>query len=305
VILSWGDAIVIIDKQEEVTPAVLKAMAGASDDRLREIMESLVRHLHDFARDVKLTEPEWEKGIEFITKIGQITSETHNEVILASDITGFSTLICLLNNGNGGNTETAAALLGPFWRMHSPLTKNGASILRSPTPSLALFANCMVRNSMGEPLVGVEIDVWQSSPTGMYESQDEQQADMNLRGKFMTGKDGRFGFRSVKPAGYPIPTHGPTGDLLRAQKRHAFRPAHVHFLLYKPGYKTLVTQVFVDDDKNLHTDVVFGVTRQLIGGFEKKTGKAPDADVEGVWYALEHDFIMQPGEATLPVPPIK
>jgi catechol 1,2-dioxygenase len=304
-ILILGDAIVIIDRQEEVTPAVLQAMAMAPDARLREIMESLVRHLHAFAREMRLTEPEWEKGIAFITGLGQATTETHNEVILASDAVGLSTLVCLLNNGNSGNTETAAALLGPFWRMHSPPTKNGGSILRSPTPGPALFANCLVRDGKGEPLADVEVDVWQSSPTGMYENQDDQQADMNLRGKFRTGKDGRFGFRSVKPAGYPVPTHGPVGDLLRAQKRHPFRPAHVHFLLYKPGYKTLVTQVFVDDDKNLGTDVVFGVTQKLIGGFKKKTGAAPDADIKGDWYALDYVFVMEPGEAILPMPPIK
>jgi catechol 1,2-dioxygenase len=295
----------IIDRQEQVTDAVLAAMSKAPDARLREIMASLVKHLHGFAREVKLTEPEWEKAVEFVTGLGQATTDTHNEVILASDALGLSTLVCLLNNGNAGNTETAAALLGPFWRMNSPLTEDGGSIVRSPSPGAPLFATCHVRNAKGEPLAGVEVDVWQASPAGMYENQDDTQADMNLRGKFTTGKDGRFSFRSVKPAGYPVPMHGPVGELLKAQKRHPYRPAHLHFLLHRKGYKTLITQVFVDDDKYLQSDVVFGVTSRLVGGFRKKSGKAPASDVKGVWYALDYTFVMEPGKAVLPAPPIR
>jgi catechol 1,2-dioxygenase len=295
----------IIDRQEQVTEAVLAAMAKAPDARLREIMASLVTHLHAFAREVKLTEPEWEKAVEFVTGLGQATNDTHNEVILASDTVGLSTLVCLLNNGDAGNTETAAALLGPFWRMNSPATKNGESIVRSPTPGPALFADCLVRNGAGEPLAGVKVDVWQASPAGMYENQDEAQADMNLRGQFITGKDGRFAFRSVKPAGYPVPVHGPVGGLLKAQKRHPYRPAHLHFLFHKKGYKTLITQIFVDDDKHLESDVVFGVTSPLVGGFQRGKGKAPAADVSGGWYRLDHTFVMEPGKAVLPAPPIK
>jgi catechol 1,2-dioxygenase len=295
----------IIDRQEQVTEAVLLAMAQAPNARLREIMESLVKHLHAFARDVRLTEPEWEKAIEFVTGLGQATTDTHNEVILASDTVGLSTLVCLLNNGDAGNTETMAALLGPFWRMHSPHTENGGSIVRSPTPGAALFGTGLVRNGKGEPLAGVEVDIWQASPAGMYENQDETQADMNLRGKFTTGRDGRFSFRSVKPAGYPVPVHGPVGQLLKAQKRHPYRPAHLHFLLHKKGYKTLVTQVFVDDDKYLESDVVFGVTRPLVGGFTQQKGKAPASDVTGPWHALDYVFVMEPGKAVLPAPPIK
>ena len=295
----------IIDRQDQVTEAVLRAMAGAPDARLREIMESLVRHLHAFAREVRLTEPEWEKAVEFVTGLGQATTDTHNEVILASDAVGLSTLVCLLNNGDAGNTETAAALLGPFWRMNSPRTEAGGSIVRCETPGDPLFATCRVRDTAGRPLAGVEVDVWQASPAGMYENQDDSQADMNLRGKFMTDAEGRFHFRTVKPAGYPVPTHGPVGELLRAQKRHPYRPSHLHFLLYKQGCKTLVTQVFVDDDEHLESDVVFGVTRSLIGRFEKREGDAPAPDIAGPWYALDYVFTMEPGEAVLPTPPIK
>jgi catechol 1,2-dioxygenase len=285
----------IIERQEQVTDAVLQAMAATPDARLKEIMTSLVTHLHAFARETRLTEAEWERGIQFLVGLGQLTNDTHNEAVLASDALGLSTLVCLLNNGDDGATETTAALLGPFWRMNSPKTEDGGSIVRSPTPGPPLIASCRVIDGDGAPVHGAEVDVWQASPVGLYENQDDSQADMNLRGKFITSPDGRFSFRSVKPAGYPIPTHGEVGLLLAAQQRHPYRPAHVHFLIHKPGYRTLITQVFVGDDANIETDVVFGVTKSLIGGIRP----------EGEGYVLDYTFVMKPGEAVLPTPPIK
>ncbi len=295
----------IIEDQSTLTDIVIDAMSETSDARLREIVAAFVRHMHAFAREVRLTEPEFERGVDFLNRIGQATNATHNEGILFSDAIGFSTLVCLLNNGLAGATETAAALLGPFWRMNSPATENGGSIVRSPTPGPALFANCRVTDPQGAPLAGVEADVWQASPVGLYENQDQTQADMNLRGKFITDADGRFWFRSVKPAGYPVPTHGPVGEMLRAQNRHPYRPAHLHVLAFKPGFKTLITQVFVDDDERLDSDVVFGVTRQLVGKFQEGEGTPPAPDVDDPWYRLDYTFVMEPGEATLPAPPIK
>ncbi len=154
--------------------------------------------------------------MQYVARLGQKTDDKHNEVVLMSGSLGFSTLICLLNNGNKGQTETTANLLGPFWRMNSPRTENGASIVRSPTPGPALFVNCWVKDQTGKPIAGAEVDIWHSSPEGFYEQQDPKQAPMNLRGKFMTDAQGHFGFRSVKPAGYPIPVDGPVGDLVRA-----------------------------------------------------------------------------------------
>lgn len=296
----------IIEREEDVTGVVLAAMAGAPSERVRTLMEALVRHLHAFAREVKLTEAEYDLAITFLNRVGQATNDSHNEGILLADILGFSTLVCLLNNGNAGATETASALLGPFWRMHSPRTENGGSILRSHTPGPPLFVSCRVLDPSGAPIPGVEMDVWHSSPVGFYENQDPDQADMNLRGKFFTDAEGAFSFRSVKPAGYPVPTDGPVGDILRAQQRHPFRPAHIHFLGFREGFKTLVTQVFVDNDERLDSDVVFGVTRHLIGNYERhEAGTPPAPDVTGPWYTLDYTFVMEPGEAKLPVPPIK
>src|SRR5246127_3476583 len=270
----------IIESSDDVTPAVLDAMAQADNPRLREIAASFVRHMHAFAREVRLTEAEYDIGVDFLNRIGKAPHDSHNEGILFADAIGFSTLVCLLNNGKAGASETAAALLGPFWRANSPRTENGGSIVRSPTPGAELFVACEIVDVAGKPIAGVEVDVWQSSPVGLYENQDDSQADMNLRGKFTTDAAGQFSFRSVKPAGYPVPTDGPVGDMLRAQRRHPYRPAHLHFLAYKPGFKTLITQIFVADDEHLGSDVVFGVTRELVGDYKRHDdGRAPAPDV--------------------------
>jgi hydroxyquinol 1,2-dioxygenase len=295
----------IIENQEHITEAVLSEVARAPNPRVREILSALVRHLHGFAREVKLTEEEFQAAVGYILALGKHSNETHNEAVLMSGSLGFSTLICLLNNGDKGQTDTDANLLGPFWRMHSPVTKSGASIVRSPTPGAPIFVDVWFRDTKGQPVEGAEVDVWHSSTEGFYENQDPVQADMNLRGKFFTDQDGHFAFRSVKPAGYPIPIDGPTGDLLRAQRRHNMRPAHLHFLASKDGFKTLISQIYANDDKYLDSDVQFGVTRHLIGNYMRhETGAAPAADVEGPWYSLEHHFVMEGGQSRLPRPPI-
>jgi protocatechuate 3,4-dioxygenase beta subunit len=296
----------VIEGINSVTDVVLRAMSHTPNARLQEIMESLVRHLHAFARELRLTEAEYDIAIDFLNRIGKATNDAHNEGILFADAIGFSTLVCLLNNGAHGAPQTAAALLGPFWRDNAPLTPNGASIVRSPTPGLALFVTGHVRDPQDRPIPAAEVDVWHSSPVGLYENQDPNQADMNLRGRFQTREDGVFHFRSVKPAGYPVPTDGPVGDLLRGQRREPFRPAHLHVMGYKPGYKTLITQVFVPDDPYIEKDVVFGVTRKLMGDYRRHDdGKPPSPDATSPWYTLDYTFVMEPGEAKRPIPPIK
>jgi catechol 1,2-dioxygenase len=295
----------IIKTQEDVTAAVLAELARATDPRFREIMSAAVRHLHAFVREVRLTEAEFQQACACIARLGQLTTESHNEVVLIAGSLGVSSLVCLLNNGDRGRTETTANLLGPFWRMNSPRTENGGSLLRSPTPGPAIFVNCHVKDQSGRPIAGAEVDVWHSSPEGFYEQQDPKQADMNLRGKFVTDAEGRFWFRSVKPAGYPIPVDGPVGDLVRAGKRHNFRPAHLHFLIFKEGFKTLISQIYSNDDDKLETDVQFGVTRALIANYVRHTDKAPAPDVTGEWFSLDQTFVMEPGVAKLPKPPIE
>lgn len=294
----------IIEKQEDVTAAVLAEMHRTPDARTKEILAALVRHLHGFIREVKITEREFDQAIGHLIALGQKTTPSHNEVMLMAGALGVSNLICLLNNGANGTRETQANNLGPFWRENSPRTENGGSLLRSPTPGPALFFKGWVHDAQGRPVAGVDVDVWHSSTVGLYENQDTTQAEMNLRGKFTTDASGEFGFRSVKPAGYPVPITGPAGALLAAQKRHNMRPAHLHFLIDKQGYKTIASQVYSNDDPYLETDSQFGVTRALIGHYKLREDKAPAADVEGPWYSLAHTFVIEPGERRLPRAPI-
>jgi hydroxyquinol 1,2-dioxygenase len=295
----------IIRTQEDVTAAVLSELERAPDPRFKEIVSALVRHLHAFAREVRLTEEEFHQACAYVARLGQLTDKSHNEVVLAAGSLGLSTLVCLLNNGNRGQTETTANLLGPFWRMDSPRTENGGSIVRSPTPGEPLFVTAWMKDRSGRPVAGAEVDVWHASTEGFYESQDPGQSDMNLRGKLTTDAEGSIRFRTIKPAGYPIPIDGPVGELLRAQGRHNMRPAHLHFLIYKPGFKTHISQVYVKDDPFIDSDVQFGVTAALVGDYvHHEEGPAPAPDVAGPWYSLDATFVIEPGEAKLPRPPI-
>lgn len=296
----------MIERQQDVTPAVLEVMNRTRDPRLREIMRSLVTHLHGFVRDVRLTEAEFRSATAILNEIGQLTTDSHNEMVLMAGSLGVSPLVCLLNNGDQGNTETSQSLLGPFWRLNSPRVENGGSIVRSETPGDALFVQGTVRDSAGRPIAGAEIDIWHASPVGLYENQDPEQAEMNLRGKFTTDADGRFWFRTVKMIGYPIPTNGVVGRLLQAQDRHPFRPAHLHALIVKPGFKVLISQVYDPTDPHIDSDVQFGVTKALIGEFVRHDEPHPvAADVASPWYSLDYTYVMEAGETVLPRPPIK
>ena len=279
----------IIRTQEDVTKAVLDEIARAPDPQFREVMSAFVRHLHAFAREVRLTEEEFQRACATIVALGQRTTESHNEAVLMAGSLGFSTLICLLNNGDNGQTETTANMLGPFWRLDSPRTANGGSIVRSPTPGVPIFVDAFIKDMAGKAVAGAEVDVWHSSTEGYYENQDPAQADMNLRGKFTSDADGHISFRSIKPSGYPIPVDGPVGDLLRAQGRANMRPAHLHFLIHKPGFKTHISQVYSDDDPTLETDSQFGVTTALIGHYVRHDGPAPASGREGTMvFARSH-----------------
>jgi catechol 1,2-dioxygenase len=281
----------IIQKQEDVTAAVLGEMHRTPDARTKEILSCLVTHLHAFVREARLTEKEFQEAIGYINAIGQKTTPSHNEAMLLAGALGVSNLVCLLNNAQ----PTQANNLGPFYRAGAPHCEEGGSLLRSPTPGPRLTFKGFVRTGERKPVAGAEVDVWHSSPVGLYENQDPSQAEMNLRGRFTTLADGSFSFTTVKPAGYPVPIDGPAGALLAAQKRHNLRPAHLHFLIYKPGYKTIASQVYDPADPHLETDSQFGVTKALIGDYQR----LPDGS-----YRLEFVFFIEPGEARLPKAPI-
>lgn len=294
----------LISSEADVTAIVLQAMAATGNPRLKEIMTSLVTHLHQFALEVRPTEQEFEYGLRWIAALGQHTNQFNNEVVLAADVLGVSTLIDLINN-DGLQGETMSALLGPFYRGAAPECASGDCIAREGTPGPKIFFSGRVLETDGRPIGGATLDVWQASPVGLYENQDATQPDLNLRGKFTTDADGRFHFSSVRPAGYPVPTNGPVGDLLRAQNRAPMRPAHIHFIVSAPGHKTLITQVFFDQPEALENDVVFGAKRQLVGSFVEY--KAPHPDHPGIaapFFTSEYDFKLVPGTPCFPVPPI-
>ncbi|HZO02794.1 MAG TPA: dioxygenase [Burkholderiales bacterium] len=281
----------IIRSESDVTEAVLGEMHRTPDARTKQILASLVTHLHAFVREVRLTEQEFQQAIGYINAIGQKTTPSHNEAMLIAGALGVSNLVCLINNAQ----PTQANNLGPFYRAGAPRCADGESLLRSPTVGPRLLFKGHVLNNKGEPVAGAEVDVWHSSPVGLYENQDPTQAEMNLRGKLTTLADGSFSFSTVKPAGYPVPIDGPNGALLGAQKRHNMRPAHLHFLIYKPGFKTIASQVYDPADPHLETDSQFGVTRALIGDYRRQADGS---------YRLEFTFRIEPGEARLPRAPI-
>jgi len=284
---------------ESILPFVMEVMERTPDPRLRQLVCSLSQHMHQFVIDNQVTEKEFERAVEFLIGIGKETGETKNEVILAFDLFGVSTLVAMLNNPPGHDSESSTAgLLGPFWRDNAPVCQAGDSIIRSETPGVPMEVRGVVYNAKGQPQANAKVDVWQASPVGFYENQDPTQADMNLRGVFTTNEKGEYFLRTVRPSGYPVPTDGPCGQLLDAQLRHPNRPAHLHFMVSSPQHKVLITQVFADDDANLTSDPVFGVTAPLVGNFEITT-----TDGNTMAY-LTQDFHLVPGEMVFPHPPI-
>jgi catechol 1,2-dioxygenase len=296
----------MIRTYQDVTPAALAAMAQTTDPRLRELMTALVRHLHGFIVETRLTEAEFRAATAILAEMGRLTTDSHQEFVLMAGSLGVSSLVCLMNNGDQGRLETSQNLLGPFWRMHSPRIENGGSIVRSETPGAPLFVNAKVVDREGNPVSGAEVDVWHASPVGLYENQDPHQADMNLRGKLTTDDEGRFFFRSVMMAGYPIPTDGVVGRLLKAQNRHPFRPAHLHALIVKEGFKALISQVYNSADPHIDDDVQFGVTQATLADFVRRDEPHPTApDIVGPWYSLDYTYVLERGPTVLPEAPIK
>ena len=276
--------------------AVLQANASTADARLRRVLDAAIRHLHAFALEVDLTPAELQAGLDFLVAVGQASGPKKHEGILLADILGLATLVQLRQARHAmeaGGTEPA--LIGPFWRANQPLRRNGERICSDDTPGARLTVRGRVLSLDGRPIGGARVETWQASPKGLYENQDETQAPMNLRGRFETDADGRFSFVSVRPAGYPVPTDGPCGDLLAAQGRHTMRPAHLHFVVVAPGHKVLATQFFDAEDPHAHDDVVFGAVGSLLRQFE--------ADGEG-GFALDVDLRLEPGETRVPKCPI-
>jgi hydroxyquinol 1,2-dioxygenase len=268
-----------------VTDAVLEQMSDTADPRLKHVMASLVRHMHDFARDVNLTPDEWLKAIGFLTKVGQTCTPARQEFILLSDVLGLSALVNLLHDKTAVEIGTESSLLGPFYQQNAPTFALGDSIAtHAAGPEIQIYGQ--VADKAGKPLPNALIQVWQTDSKGEYDLQKFHGEQMDTRGNFRCDAEGRFHFRTILPLGYYIPMDGPVGALIRAQKRHGCRPAHIHFLIGAEGYRELVTAIYLADDQYIDSDVVFGVSSALVVSPREND---PDAPIKGV-PAIRYDF---------------
>lgn len=278
--------------EDTATAAVLDRMSGAMDARFKEIMTSVVKHLHAVVKEVEPTMDEWMAAIQFLTATGQKCDDKRQEFILLSDTLGVSMLVDAINNRKPtGATEST--VLGPFHVAGAPEKKMGDSISLDGKGDPA-WVEGRVLDADGKPINGAALDVWQTSSDGAYDIQDPDQPEMNLRGLFATGPDGRFFFRTVKPSSYPIPTDGPVGKMLLAMGRHPMRPAHIHFIIGAPGFEPVTTHLFVDGDEYLDSDAVFGVKESLIEPFVLKDDpeEAKRLGLGNPYWLASHEFAL-------------
>ncbi|NML17367.1 intradiol ring-cleavage dioxygenase [Azohydromonas caseinilytica] len=271
-----------------ITQAVLGSLEGCKDARLKEVLAALVRHLHDFAREVRLTEAELMQGIDFLTAVGQKCDDKRQEFVLLSDTLGLSMLTVALNHARPAGA-TQATVFGPFHVEDAPRMEQGDDIAGG-APGEPLDVDVCVCALDGTPIPDAEVDVWQADEQGLYDVQIPALGQQRrARAVMRTDAEGRLRFRSIVPTAYPIPTDGPVGRMLVATGRHPWRPAHVHFMVKAPGYQTLITHVFRDADPYLDSDVVFGVRDSLVARFDKK-------EVQGA-RRLDFRFVMAPRES--------
>lgn len=269
--------------QDTITQAVVKSFEGTPDARLKEIMTSLVQHLHAFAREVKLTEEEWFKGIDFITRCGHITDDRRQEFILLSDVLGLSMLTVAMNNEKPAAC-TEATVFGPFHVDGAPEYELGTDISNGATGT-----PCTVRGTVrgidGKPVANAMLDVWQSDENGLYDVQKPEVSEAQARGIVFTDAEGRYSFDSILAVPYPIPHDGPVGQMLEATGRHPWRPAHLHFLIKADGYETLITHIFRKNSTYIDSDAVFAVRSSLVCDWVEQ----PDGH-----FLVEYDFVLNP-----------
>jgi len=283
------------------TDQVIKATGPNAHPRLAEVMPSLLRHLHDFAREVNLTVAEWTAAVDLINECGQMSTDRRNETGLLCDILGLESLVDeitskQLSGPNASSFETPSAVLGPFYRNDAPLLPPNSSIVRNLTPATpwydiavadsAHISGRVLDSATRKPVRNAIVDVWLTAPNGLYEQQDESQPEMNLRGRFETDAEGRYAFYALRPVAYPIPSDGPAGRFLQMLDRSPYRPGHIHFIVSGPGYRAITTQIFDDRDEYITNDAVFAVKDELVVKFVPREG-----DPQAKW-SLEYDFFL-------------
>jgi catechol 1,2-dioxygenase len=278
----------------KITQNVLDSLENTPNARLKEIMSSLIQHLHAFIREVELTEEEWMAGIQFLTRTGQLCDDKRQEFILLSDTLGVSMLVDAVNHQSAeGSTENT--IFGPFYRDGAEEMPTGASINKDGKGEPAVVQGRVLATD-GTPIAGAVLDVWEGGANGLYEQQDEEQPEMNLRGKFHTDGQGYYRFVGIKPVSYPVPGDGPVGQLLKALARHNYRPGHIHLLVKAEGYIPVTTHIFAKGDEYLRSDAVFGVKDSLIADFVPNHSEEEAAryGVRAPFYTVKYDFVLKP-----------
>jgi protocatechuate 3,4-dioxygenase beta subunit len=283
-----------IDEQT-ITDAALAQMESTPDPRLKEIMAALVRHLHSFAREVDLTPEEWLNAIKFLTAVGQKCTEFRQEFILLSDTLGMSALVNAMHDRRALEASTKSSLLGPFYRGDSRTMPLGASIAGKGREADTVIYGRVV-NSGGDPIPNASVEIWQPDDEGWYDLQKDDPSQMDLRGRFYTDAEGRFYLRTIAPTGYMIPMDGPVGDMIRAQQRHGYRPAHIHFVIGAPGYREVVTALYLSGDPHLDSDTVFGASDSLVVSVNRKDEASPYPELKSIRF--EFQLAALAGEAT-------
>ncbi len=252
--------------ENNITETFLSYFGKDTDPRLREVMTSLAKHLHEFAKETELTHEEWQTGLKFLQWTGKITTDERNEFVLLSDVLGLSSLIDIINSSEDG---TSSSVLGPFHISGSPPHEMGAD-LRGDSGGDLVLVEGRILDPDQNPIGGATIDIWQTAPNGLYSSQDEEQDRYNFHALFTTDVDGQYSFTTTRPVSYTVPTDGPVGEILNATGRHPWRPSHLHYIVEADGYRPLVTEVFPDDDPYLDEDTVFGVRSDLVMTYERR-----------------------------------
>ena len=262
---------------QNVTEVVLDQLSSTPNSRLREIVDSLVKHIHSFVREVNLTPEELSEGLGFLTDVGHTCNDKRQEFILLSEVLGIETLVYTLADRLGEEHGTPTSILGPFYLPHVPTLELGASIVGERRPGLAFYGKVM--DASRRPIRNASVEIWQTDEEGLYDVQRPEFDDSDLRGRFYTNDAGMYYLKSILPLGYSIPMDGPVGRLVRAQHRHGMRPAHVHFIISAPGFKSLTTAVYLKGDPYLESDTVFGVTESLVGVV---AGEDPSSPILGL-----------------------